>query len=501
MKLANWHWAQGIWKLLATRRLEPTRQAERIVTVQLNIVLPAKAGVIAVVLYYVFLSGWAYEVESIRQTVQEALKWYLFVYIFCNLIAAGVLWFWRKFPPEIFQWLVFTLGLLDGLFVAGLTLVTGGFSSIAYWIFPALIVLNAMSIPLATPQIVLNLCLSGFYLAAGFLTPHIGENQTSLLFVPGQSTPHVPEEMRQYRRTNAPPQHRSVPTISRISRSLLSPEDEERNRQTSFLLQSVVLWLFTLCCYGVQVLMEKQRREMEEAREFAVREGQIRSAGRLAAEFAHQIKNPLAIITNAAFSLERAVRSGRNNVEKQIHIIQEEVEHSDRIVTQIMGYAQLTEGRVEKLDVVEELDNAINAVFPSAAGYPVQLTRDYQADLPSLLMQRRHFSDIMVNLLQNAREALDGQGKITVTARSLWDESVEIGISDDGPGIAPEKIERIFEAYYSTKAKGSGIGLSVVKRDVELYCGTVHVESELGKGARFVLNFPAKTVMGPQKQQ
>jgi signal transduction histidine kinase len=72
---------------------------------------------------------------------------------------------------------------------------------------------------------------------------------------------------------------------------------------------------------------------------------------------------------------------------------------------------------------------------------------------------------------------------------------VEIIISDNGPGIAPEKIERVFEQYYSTKEKGTGLGLAIVKHNVELYAGKVRAESELGKGARFILTFPAKTVM------
>jgi len=75
------------------------------------------------------------------------------------------------------------------------------------------------------------------------------------------------------------------------------------------------------------------------------------------------------------------------------------------------------------------------------------------------------------------------------------DESVEIVVADNGPGIAPEKIERAFEQYYSTKEKGTGLGLAIVKHNVELYAGRVRAQSELGKGARFILTFPPKTVM------
>jgi signal transduction histidine kinase len=221
----------------------------------------------------------------------------------------------------------------------------------------------------------------------------------------------------------------------------------------------------------------------------------------VAAEFTHQMKNPLAIINNAAYSLQRALKQGKPVSPDQIRIIQEEVEHSDRIITQIMGYAQLSEGHVEKLNVVEELDNAIAQVFPPAAGYPVRIRRKYDGEFPPLFMQRRHLVDTFINLLQNAREAL-GQagGNITVKADCRSDYSVEISIRDDGPGIPPDKQEKIFEAYYTTKEKGTGLGLATVKHNVELYGGTVRVESALGKGAQFTLIFPARALIKLARQ-
>jgi two-component system NtrC family sensor kinase len=262
-----------------------------------------------------------------------------------------------------------------------------------------------------------------------------------------------------------------------------------------------LLLLMTVCCYGVQVLLERQRRAVEEAHEFAMREGQLRSAGRVAAEFTHQMKNPLAIINNAAFSLQKAIRQGKPVSADQVQIIQEEVEHSDRIITQIMGYAQLSEGHVERLDVIEELEQALAQVLPPAAGYPIHIHREYAGEFPPLFMQRRHLVDTFVNLLQNAREALGERGgNVFVRARCLSDYSVEVTIQDDGPGIPVEKQEKIFEAYYTTKEKGTGLGLATVKHNVELYGGSVQVESALGKGARFVLVFPAKALIKLARQ-
>jgi signal transduction histidine kinase len=106
-----------------------------------------------------------------------------------------------------------------------------------------------------------------------------------------------------------------------------------------------------------------------------------------------------------------------------------------------------------------------------------------------------------VNLLQNARDALGSEGgNIYIEARCHPDYSIGISIRDDGPGIPKEKQERIFEPYYTTKEKGTGLGLATVKHNVELYGGSVRLESELGKGARFTLLFPAKALMRLDKK-
>ena len=150
---------------------------------------------------------------------------------------------------------------------------------------------------------------------------------------------------------------------------------------------------------------------------------------------------------------------------------------------------------MEKLNVIEEFDRAITQVFPPAVPTGIKIHREYGHSFPPLLMQRGHLSEIFVNLLQNARETLGEKGNIFVAASCLRDYAVEISVRDDGPGISPGKIERIFEAYYTTKEKGSGLGLSIVKHNAELYGGTVRVESRLGQGADFILTFPAKALM------
>ncbi|HEX4644025.1 MAG TPA: hypothetical protein VH598_00295, partial [Verrucomicrobiae bacterium] len=153
---------------------KPAQQAERILAMQRNIVLPAKLMVASVVLYYLFYTHWLAEVATPREVVLETLQSFFILYVFLNSLAAIPL-ILRRIPPGLVQWLVFITGLLDGLLLAGLTMLTGGFESNLFWVFPGLIILNALSIPLATPQIVLNLSLSIFYLGAGVLNSSIGE--------------------------------------------------------------------------------------------------------------------------------------------------------------------------------------------------------------------------------------------------------------------------------------------------------------------------------------
>ncbi len=428
----------------------------RIQHMEVDLVLPIKAAWIAMLLHSFYFTPWITEASSTLELPVEYTRYFLWVYILINAVVAGLLYCRRRFSPTAVEWTVFAISLVDGIFLGALTLVTGGYNSILYWLFLGLIVRSAVSVPRATSQLMLNMTLSTCYILAGAIDSSIANNLT------------VSEQ--------------NVIELYAAS----SPEP--------LFLRLALLLLMTFGCYAVQVLLQRQRQVEEEAREFAVREVQLRSAGRLAAEFAHQIKNPLAIINNAVFSLERALNS-RPEVTEQLRMIQEEVERADRIITEVMGYAQLSEGHVEKLNVVEELELAVQRVFPAAAHYPVQVHRHYGDSFPPLLMQRRQAVETFINVLQNAREALGPKGgNVFVSARCLDGATIEVVIADDGPGVPPDKQVRIFEAYYTTKEKGTGLGLATVKHNVELYGGKVRIDSELGKGARFTLTFPARTI-------
>ena len=516
-------------ELLTISAPDAAKLVDRIATMERDLILPIKAAGIAMLLYsFYFKRSWVgvKELGTLEITV-EATQYFLWLYIAANAVVAALLLAMNRVPLLLVQWAVFAMSLVDGIFLSALVVVTGGYDSILYWLFLGLIVRGAVSVPRATSQLLLNLTLTVCYVMAGAINISINKtleeesraiaawqtpprhprmsNAPVRLYpaVPGERIALPPGSTDEVTVAESPPQPRirSAEELDDPAREILGLYASLENPTQTLTLRLALLLLMTVCCYGVQVLLERQRRAVEEEREFAMREGQLRSAGRVAAEFTHQIKNPLAIINNAAFSLQRALKQGKPISPEQIRIIQEEVEHSDQIITQIMGYAQLSEGHVERLNLVEELDHAIAQVFPPAAAYPVRLHRAYAGDYPPLFMQRRHLSDTLMNLLQNAREALgEAGGNVFVSAQCHSDYSIEIVIRDDGPGIPADKQEKIWEAYYTTKEKGTGLGLATVKHNVELYGGSVRVESALGKGAQFTLVFPARALIKLARQ-
>lgn len=432
------------------------QMATRLRLIERDVVLPVKAVLALILLYYIYGSVWFDDVALPQTIAQQTIERFFLFYLALNLAVAGILLFARGVSWLLTQRIIFTASFLDGLFLAALTYTTGGFDSILYWLFLGLIARNAFSLPLASTQLILNFSVSLCYLAAGLLDVGVERGF-------GESAD-------------------------------FSSSGNEGGATEPFLLRLFLLWLMSVCCYGLQVLFEKQRRAVEESQEFSMRQEQLRAAGRLAAKIAHQIKNPLGIINNAAYSLQRALQEGKPVNPLQVEIIREEVERADQTITKLMGYAQLAEGKVERLNVSTEIDRAVDHALPAAAKYPVVVRKDVAADLPVLMMQRGHLGEALENLIQNAREAIVGKGRIQITARVDEQQTVLVTIEDDGPGIAKAKLEKIFQPYFTTKEKGTGLGLSIVKHNIELYGGTVTVESELGKGTCFHLAFPTRTI-------
>ncbi len=415
--------------------------AAALIRVERNGALPVKAAILPLILHSLFLSNWGLAGE--HGAMLETLRTFLILYVPLSLsgwilLGAG--------SPMLARGAGIGLAVLDLLLLSALVLATGGFGSLLYWAYLLMIARHALSFPVDGMQLALDALAAILYLLAGIFHIRIEE-----LDNPGEALAFEP-----------------------------------------FVLKIAVLALVSASGFGIQTLIVREREAREHRRERAVRQQQLQMAGRLAGEIAHQLKNPLGIINNAAYNLQKA-REGGQPLDPHIRIIREEIGRSDRILTDLLDYARLKEGRIESLDPAAEAEEAIARVFPPGTGFRVGIRRDYRRPLPRLLMQREHLSEILVNLLHNARQAMEGEGSLEVGLRFEGPCTVVATVADDGPGIDPGRLPEIFDPYFTTKETGTGLGLAIVKHSAELYGGTVEAESEPGRGTRFSVRLPART--------
>ena len=429
-------------------------QRARIRFMERSTVLPVKAVYFLVLIFYLYFIEWP-EMDSdrVRWTLLRTIQWFFIFCLIVNVIIGVMLIRMEEFTTRVLREVVFSICLFDALLLAMMTELTGGFESFLFWMFLGLQIRNAISMPIATTQIVANLSVSVIYLCAGTFDIVVARSEEELENITGEPV----------------------------------------------MLRALLLMLMTACGYGLQVLIDKQRRMEDEEDEFDRRQSQLQASGRLAAEIAHQVKNPLGIINNAAFALGQVM--GENKTAKrQVGLIREEVNRADQIITKLMGYAQLVEGRLARLNVNEALDAAILMVFPKGSKFGTRIRREYGIALPPLLAQPEHISEVFVNVIQNAREALCNNGEIQIKTSYEGDYRFRVVIEDNGPGIPADLLESVFEPYHTTKERGTGLGLAIVRHNTELYGGTVEIESKLGKYTRFNLLFPGRTAIRLQSQ-
>lgn len=439
----------------------------RVRFVERGLGLWVKAALLAIAGYFLFVTDSFYKVMQPREDLLNVVRTFMVMYAAVGAGAAFVIWGMRDVSQRLLERVVYTQALLDGIAMSALCLVTMGFDSTLYWLFPALMVRTALVVPHVDVQAMINAAMVGAYLVAGGI-----ERAITL------------EERNQIDSVNA----------GRSGLRAVDLGDAPVEPGEAILLRALLLLAVAACCAGVRVMLDRRRVEEFEAAEFEAREAHLQGAGRLAAEIAHQLKNPLGIINNVAYTLQRT-RSDDPAIAQQASIIREEVSRSDRILTELMGYAQLAEGRVERIQLTDVLDQCVETVWPSGADFAVRVHRDYGPAIPPLLGHRGHFTEICANLLTNASEAMGGRGEIFLSVHSGDDYSVVLRVRDTGPGIPPELQQRVFESYFTTKDRGTGLGLAIVRHNTDLYGGSVVVEGGPAMGACFVVTLPARRAM------
>jgi signal transduction histidine kinase len=239
--------------------------------------------------------------------------------------------------------------------------------------------------------------------------------------------------------------------------------------------------------------LQRQRVELE-------RTNRLEAWAEMARQVAHEIKNPLTPIQLNAEHLRR-VHADRGEplgsvVQQCVATILSQVKLLRQIASEFSSFAGSPTARPSQVDVPELLHEIVD---PYRAGLSerIRFEVDVPAELPAVHVDRTLISRSLTNIVENALHAMPGPGTLAVIARAE-DHHVRIRVSDTGVGMDPDALARAFEPYFSTKATGTGLGLPIAKRNVELSGGTIAVSSERERGTTVELRLPIADSQRPQ---
>ena len=254
----------------------------------------------------------------------------------------------------------------------------------------------------------------------------------------------------------------------------------------------------------VQTLGEKVKERTEELRlaEAEVARGEkLASIGQLAAGIAHELNNPLTGVLTFTSLMRQKTPEGSQDAE-DLDLVIRETKRCASIIRRLLDFAREKTPERALINVNQLVDETVRFVERSAALQRIEIVMDLDPDLPALSVDADLIKQVLMNVLVNAQQAIDENGKITVRSRLLRlrklpgadpGPAVEIAISDTGCGIPEANLQRIFDPFFTSKGvgKGTGLGLSVSYGIVRAHGGEIEVESTVGEGSTFRICLPA----------
>jgi two-component system sensor histidine kinase HydH len=240
--------------------------------------------------------------------------------------------------------------------------------------------------------------------------------------------------------------------------------------------------------------LEEINRRLQLAQENARRSERLAALGQLSAGLAHEIRNPLGVIKGSAEMLNQKLHDSNPLAGELAGYISSEVNRLSVLVSRFLDFARPLRTETRPHSIVGLLDRALKTVAEHWKGAPVNVETAYAADLPMVEVDEDLWEQALVNLVQNAYEAMGHQGgtfRAEVERASANGHSgVELRLKDSGPGVPAELREQIFNPFVTTKKSGVGLGLSIVSKIVDEHRGSIRLESAPG-GACFVVYLPA----------
>jgi len=220
---------------------------------------------------------------------------------------------------------------------------------------------------------------------------------------------------------------------------------------------------------------------------------QYTEIARLAGALAHEIKNPLSTIRLnmelLAEDLEENPTPAQQRAAKRIDLVHRECQRLQDLLDDFLNYAKVRHLDLQPTDLNAEIAETLDFFAPEAEEANIEIVRYFDPDLPSVMLDREAFRGALLNLILNAKQAMPGGGQL-VARTTASGENVSIYLIDTGCGMDEGTAAQMFDAFFSTKPGGSGLGLPTTAKIIEALGGRIRVESEVGRGTQFTIELP-----------
>jgi signal transduction histidine kinase len=226
---------------------------------------------------------------------------------------------------------------------------------------------------------------------------------------------------------------------------------------------------------------------------------QYTEIARLAGGLAHEIKNPLSTIRLnmelLAEDLEAAETPSGRRALKRVEVVRRECQRLQALLDDFLNFAKVRRLQLEPSDLNHQIEDVLDFFAPEADDGNIEVIRYLDPELPSVMLDREAFRQALLNLIINAKQAMPEGGQLVVRTAAEGDK-VEVHLIDTGCGMDDRTLSRMFEAFYSTKPGGSGLGLPTTEKIIAAHGGSIRVQSEVGRGTQFTIELPVPARLG-----
>jgi two-component system NtrC family sensor kinase len=292
--------------------------------------------------------------------------------------------------------------------------------------------------------------------------------------------------------------------ISEAPTEQLTPLLQARFLAALIGLGGVVLIIIGAVFTTRAMMKELQRMDRKKAAsdEMAIQSSKMAALGKMAAGIAHEINNPLAVIGEKAgwmkdlLGMEEVAKSENfQELSDAVNKIEYHVVRAKTVTHRLLGFARRMEPMAERVNINEILDESIEFLKNEARYRNIEIQANYAPDLPLTTTDQAQLQQVFLNIVNNAIDAIGKDGEITINTRPLkQNHRISIEISDNGPGIPKEVLQKIFDPFFTTKevGKGTGLGLSISYSIIEKLGGKIMVASDEGQGTTFTIYLPVR---------